>query len=198
MNGETKKILKKLACVCISILFMTVSAKATLVNSNSIVQDGIEYYIQTDKAVYDLGESVEMLYRVTNLRDEEVSFAFPNTPEWNFWVERDGQSIWRAVNGWYTMGCGFTLNPGESKQFPTYNPPYIWDMRDSENNLVDVGEYSVIGGLDGGTGEYDSTGVPVLIEIVPEPATILLFGLSMLLVKARRFCPFTLSCRRWK
>jgi hypothetical protein len=42
-------------------------AGATLVNSNSIVQDDIEYYIQTNKAVYDLGENVEMLYRVTNL-----------------------------------------------------------------------------------------------------------------------------------
>ncbi|MCX5637494.1 MAG: hypothetical protein NTX52_07355 [Planctomycetota bacterium] len=33
-------------------------AKATLVNSNSIIEDGIEYYIQTDKSVYELGEGV--------------------------------------------------------------------------------------------------------------------------------------------
>jgi hypothetical protein len=54
-------------------------AKANLVNSNSIIQDGIEYYIQTDKFVYDLGENVEILYRVTNLRDEEwrVDGFFP-------------------------------------------------------------------------------------------------------------------------
>ena len=31
---------------------------ARAVNSNSIVQDDIEYYMQTDKSVYDLGEDV--------------------------------------------------------------------------------------------------------------------------------------------
>jgi len=29
---------------------------------------GIEYYMQTDKSVYKLGEKVKMLYRVTNLK----------------------------------------------------------------------------------------------------------------------------------
>ncbi len=39
------------------------------VGSNFVVQDGIEYYMQTDKSVYDLGEDVEMSYRVTNQRE---------------------------------------------------------------------------------------------------------------------------------
>ena len=45
--------------------------KSEPVNSNSIIKDNIEYYIQTDKSVYKLGEKVEMLYRVTNKRGEE-------------------------------------------------------------------------------------------------------------------------------
>ena len=171
--------LKKIAFASLVILAVVIHAKATFVDSNSIVKDGIEYYIQTNKSVYNLGEDVEILYRVTNLRDEDVTFSFPGSPEWNFWVEREGQSIWRAVNGWYAIGSGFTLSHGESKEFPTYNTPYIWDMRDSEKNLVDIGEYNVIGGLDGYKGEYDSTAVSVHIEIVPEPSSLILFVVGL-------------------
>ena len=186
MTGRIKKNIKKLVWAGIVILALVIPAKATLVDSNSIVRDGIEYYIQTNKSIYDLGENIEMLYRVTNLRDEDVTFSFPGSPEWNFWVEREGQSIWRAVNGWYAIGSGFTLSHGESKEFPTYNTPYIWDMRDSENNLDDIGEYNVIGGLDGGKGEYDSTGVSVRIEIVPEPTSIALLGLGLVCIIIRK------------
>jgi hypothetical protein len=49
----------------------SVSVNATPVNWNAIEVNDIEYYIQTDKSVYELGEDVDFLYRVTNLRDEE-------------------------------------------------------------------------------------------------------------------------------
>lgn len=162
-------------------------ARATPVDSNSIIQDGIEYYIQTDKFVYDLGENVEMLYRVTNLRQEDVTFSFPGTPEWNFWVEKDGENIWTAVEGWWLIGSGFTLAPSEYKEYP-----FEWDMRDAEDNLVNIGEYDVIGGLDGGTSihskDYDFTRVSVPITIVPEPCSLALFtvGLSILMSRRKR------------
>ena len=35
-------------------------------NSNSFIKENIEYYIQTDKKDYKLGENVGMLYGVTN------------------------------------------------------------------------------------------------------------------------------------
>ena len=52
------------------------SAIATPVNSNSIIADGIEYYVQSDKAVYDVEDNIEMLYKVTNLTSEPVTFSF--------------------------------------------------------------------------------------------------------------------------
>ena len=45
-----------IALIVSAILITERSAKANLVNSNSIVEDDIEYYMQTDKDVYDLGE----------------------------------------------------------------------------------------------------------------------------------------------
>jgi hypothetical protein len=155
-------------------------------DSNSIVRDDIEYYIQTDKSVYNLGEDVEMLYRVTNLGVEDMTFSPLPLPEWNFWVERDGDHIWRAVNAWYGKITEFTLRSGESREFPALSHPYVWDMQDDEGNLVTVGDYSVIGGLYDGSGYYDYTKVNVHIEIVPEPASFLLFALAGLFLKKRK------------
>ncbi len=71
MSREAKKNRKKLICAGIVALALTACAKANLIDSNSIVQDDIEYYMQTNKSVYDLGEDVELLYRVTNLGNDE-------------------------------------------------------------------------------------------------------------------------------
>jgi hypothetical protein len=162
-------------------------AMATL-NSNSIVEDGIEYYVQTNKPVYNLGENVEMLYRVTNLRSEDVVFYLPNSPAWNFWVEKDGENIWTAVEGWYTVSSGFTLAPSEFKEFPVFSPYYVWDMRNNENNLINVGEYDVIGGFDAGAAEnYYYSRVSVPITIVPEPCSLAFLLASMVyFIKKRR------------
>jgi len=179
MSGAANKSLKKVVCAVIVTLVLAGCARANFINPNSVVEDGIEYYLQTDKSNYDLGEEVQMLYRVTNLGNEDATFSFPHSPEWNFWVERDGEDIWRAVNGWYMMITVFTLSSGESVEFPTDSQPYIWNMRDNGDNLVHVGEYNVIGGLYAGTGEYDSTRVSVSIEIVPEPTSIALLGVGI-------------------
>ena len=147
--------------------------------SNSLIVDDIECYMQADDSIYDLGEDVEMLYRITNLREEQVTFSFTNSPEWNFWAEKDEENIWRAVNGWWTAPTAFTLTSNESKEFP-----YVWDMRDNEDHLITPGVYDVIGGLDADMGVYDYTRVSVPIAVVPEPATVLLLGLGGLLLRS--------------
>ena len=157
---------------------------AAALNSNSVIADDIEYYVQTDKSVYNLGEDVEMLYRITNLGDEDVTFSFPHSPSWNLWVEKDGEDIWSAVKIWYAFGSGFTLAPSEYKGFPEEDPPYVWDMLDDEDNLIDIGEYDVIGGFDAGSAEdYLYSRVSVPITIVPEPASFLLFAFAGLFLR---------------
>ncbi len=66
MSGIRREKLGRLICAGIATLALAGSAKATLINSNTVVEDEIEYYVQTDKSVYDLGEDVEILYRITN------------------------------------------------------------------------------------------------------------------------------------
>ena len=89
-------------------------SRANLVNSNSIVQDDIEYYIQTDKSVYSLGEEVEMLYRITNLGQESITFTLPYNPVWNFWAETSGQCIWTGMYSKLAQVTDLVLEADES------------------------------------------------------------------------------------
>ncbi|MHC4412663.1 MAG: hypothetical protein ACYSW6_06805, partial [Planctomycetota bacterium] len=81
-----KRKIVKITALAIIMCF-SISANATPVNWNAIEVNDVEYYVQTDKSVYNLGENVEMLYKVTNLSNANVMFGFSSTPEWNFWVE---------------------------------------------------------------------------------------------------------------
>jgi uncharacterized protein YsxB (DUF464 family) len=117
MNAKANKSLKKLICAGISILFITASAKANLVNSNAIVVDGIEYYTQTDKAVYDLGENVEILYRVSNLGIEDITFEFTYQQQCSFEVWDAETRIWWWPREGSPGGSFFTLQPVEFKEY---------------------------------------------------------------------------------
>ena len=118
MSGEEKKRMKSVVCAGMVILAVAGCAKANLVDSNSIVEDGIEYYMQTDKAVYNLGEEVQMLYRVTNRGDEEVYFEFSTTKQYHFRVTLiDGTHIWQMDTAAEDAITYFTLQPDESKEF---------------------------------------------------------------------------------
>jgi len=135
------------------------------VNSNYRVEDGIEYYLEVDKFVYDSGEGVRMLYRVTNLSDEDVEFGFPGCPVWNFWVKKDGENIWAAVRLLLPVITTLELRAGEYEEYL-----YVWNMEDNEGGLVGPGEYDAVAGFDGGmegSGYYDFSKVSVTIKIEP-------------------------------
>jgi len=169
------------------VLGMTQFARATLVNWNSIVEDEIEYYIQTDKAVYDLGENVQMLHRVTNLMNEDVTIPCSRAPEFNLWVQKDGGAIWSLIHifKWYSPGVELAV--GEPKELSCN-----WDMRDDNGNLVELGIYAVVGVMYNepwnynNHGNYIPTEVAVPITIIPEPAAILLLAMGIVGVRASK------------
>ena len=71
INGDCRVDCRDLAIMAIHWLQDHTSAI-----SNSLVEDGIEHYIQADKAVYGLGEHVQVLYRMTNLREEQLRVIY--------------------------------------------------------------------------------------------------------------------------
>jgi len=112
------------------------------VNCNSIVKDGIEYYMQTNKSVYSLGETVEMLYRVTNLRDHEVTFNFNDQVQHYFTVKDNGNLIWDAPKVGPPAGSAFVLQPNGYKEYSE-----TWDMVDNQGILITPGTYEITGSL---------------------------------------------------
>ncbi|MHC4571446.1 MAG: right-handed parallel beta-helix repeat-containing protein [Planctomycetota bacterium] len=142
-------------------------------DSNSIVQDGIEYYIQTDKSIYNLGENVQMLFRVTNLRTENVIIGCSRSPEFNLLVQKDGETIWKKYEGWYWFSPGVELLAGESEEIV-----HSWDMKDYNGNPVEPGMYDVVGVMYNEPwnhythgGSYTVTKVASTITILPRLST---------------------------
>ena len=118
-------------------------------NSNSIVQDGIDYYIQTDKFVYNLTEQVEMLFRVTNLGAEDVRFHFSDQVQYHFEVRDNEDVIWFTPKVGFPGGSWFVLSPNGYKEYTE-----TWDMMNDNGTItpdddfpVDPGSYQVTGSL---------------------------------------------------
>jgi len=198
MGGHWEKSVKKARFVAIVAFVMLAGAREARtvpvpVSSNSVVEDGIEYYMQTDKSVYDLGEDVEMLYRVTNLREEDVVIGFPHGPEsrqCDFIVEKDGETIWDTTHwGVLYSPTGFFLEPLESNEYIQ-----LWDMTYNEVLKrggppgVTPGNYDITGVLNYEPFEERYVPVTVQIQVIPEPATFGLvgIGLASLLTRKRR------------
>jgi hypothetical protein len=170
-------------------------AGATLVNSNSIIKDNIEYYMQTDEPVYQLGDTVEMLYSATNLGPEEVTIgwvAADPLAHYTFAVMQGDAQIWRY--NYLTMVLGFepfTLVPYQSRSFQTtwnlmHNNSTPWNLDD--DFPVSPGTYTAIGELDLVPSlKCNRVPVSVCIQVVPEPATIFLLALpALVILRSRR------------
>jgi len=150
------------------------------VNSNSVIEDGIEYYIETDKVVYDLGEDVEILYRITNLRDEELRVRGLAPVQDFFVAQEEGQDfkeMWRW--GWFnnpsTGPSVLSLEPNESDAISD-----IWPQTDWNGTFDIKDDFQVV------PGRYRISGVVNRIErvnvdinIIPEPCSLVLFATSM-------------------
>jgi len=127
-------------------------------DSNTIVEDGIKYCIQTDKPVYELGEHTEILYRITNLTDEEW-WVGSAVRIMDIIVEiKEGESfreVWRY--GWrnsiFPGGMYLELQPGKSMVSREPWPQIIMNMNGAGGrwnyNQAPPGTYRITGVVNG-------------------------------------------------
>jgi len=183
MSGKINKNWKSVVCVGIVTLLLAGCAKANFVDSNSVFQDGIEYYIKTDKALYNLDEDVEIVYRITNLTDQEWgvsgigSLRFilvaPKGAEWF-------DTIWEWFEPAPPGTTGFTLQPNGSVEVSA-----VWPQIETQgtpepgdDTQVPPGIYSITARL-----RPTNTNVAIDVTIVPEPSSLVLFVGGLLIVK---------------
>ena len=179
------------AVIVVLILGFAGIAKATLVNSSTTIQDGIEYYIQTDKAVYDLGQEVEILYRITNLTDQQWQVGGV-TPGWMIFVAPKGAEWFDGIGEWAEPGppgpTGLRLQPNEfmeiSEMWPQINMQGT-PHEPGDDIQIPPGIYRITARL-----KLTDTNVAVDVTIVPEPTLMALFlaGMSIFIAfdKKRR------------
>jgi len=164
MLGKTNQIFKKLvyAGIVASVFLAGVAGKAMPApDSNSIVVDDIELYVETDKSFYYLGENIEILYRLTKLGFPGAIIPCYQTPPLNIEVQKDGETIWMEVQGWWMVPIDLELRWGDPCEIAS-----CWDMNDFNDVTVEPGTYDVLGVI------YDGIGIPdvgVQITILPEP-----------------------------
>ncbi len=177
------KILTVLVAAMLALAGTAREARATLV-SNSVEKDGIEYYIQADEAVYNLGEEVEMLFRITNWRDEEWSISGLH-PIRDIFVEAEEGENFNQIWYWTWNKPGpagpvvLRLQPDESVELDG-----IWPQIDLKGTIDPIDDTSVSPGLYriSGVCHPTDTSVAVDITIIPEPGSLALFmaGLALL------------------
>jgi len=163
------------------------------VNSNSKVEYGIEYYIETDKTVYDLGEHFEFLYKVTNVTNENVVIGCSQAPELNVMIQNSeeetvGQLIWLLL----PRPSAVHLAPGESRVLSGYSSDITDPAGHPPGDYLEPGNYHVVGIIYNQAWNLYHQGNPVPTEIaveimiIPEPGTALLLGLGSLGLLRRR------------
>jgi hypothetical protein len=122
-------------------------------NSSSVEENGIEYYLATDKSSYYLGEDVSIRYRVTNKTDEVRELGTVINCEYcmrQLQITLNGEDIWRTCR--VPPPCGhkvFQLNPREFWEYTE-----AWNMANDNGTLepeddfpIGQGKYKVTGGL---------------------------------------------------
>jgi hypothetical protein len=175
------------------VLSVAITANAEI-TSNSMVIDDIEYYIQADNSIYDLGQDVEILHRITNLGEEEWSIT-TLVPSMRIIVEEkvgeDFNPIWPWDWDIYPAHhIDFILQPEESAEISA-----IWPQIDQKGTGDISDDVQVSPGIYRLGGIFSSYSLPPIdddislsITIVPEPATICLvaFGFAGIILSRKQ------------
>jgi len=133
-----------------------IPAQATLVDISAT----------TNKPVYELGEEVVVFIIAYNPNPEPVTLHFGSTLVAKYIM--DGIFDWSQNKGFLDVYLELTIEPYE---FQTWKPKH--SISEMKIYPLDIGIHTVVGEVVG----YGQS-APVEFNVVPEPATFVLFGLG--------------------
>jgi hypothetical protein len=109
-------------------------------NVNIIFQGGVEYYMATDTTHYVDTGRVWMRYKITNLRNDPITFTFYTSQRYDFLVNNGEIWLWSYGRIFNPVIWDLTLQPGESTEAIE-----TWNIRDNQGNPVPPGNYTCTG-----------------------------------------------------
>jgi len=134
-------------------------------NRASVEKNGVEYYLEADKSSYRLGESVTILYHVTNKTDEVKDLGTVFNCEYcirQLQITLGDKEIWRTCR--IPPPCGqkeFRLNPHESWEYTE-----AWNMVNDNGTLEPEDDFPIGNkGIYKVTGKLQNEEISVSIEI---------------------------------
>lgn len=137
-------------------------------NFAAVVENGIEYYSETDRSDYRLVDSVNIRFRITNKTDEVKELGtVPNCESCvqQFHIKLGEKEVWRTCR--VIPPCGtkmFLLNPYESWEYSA-----VWNMVNDNGTLEPDDDFPIVPGVYTVIGKLwsleDNTRVPVSVSI---------------------------------
>ncbi len=140
----------------------------------NIATGHLEYWIETDKAVYMPGEQVRVVQGVRYVPGEPngllvlgLGVTFPSEPRFEHYIfSSDGERIDRAITVRFLSYQTVRLWPGES-----VSDEWVWDLTDSDGNPVSQGTYDIYAG---DSWVASMLGPVATITVAPEPASLMM------------------------
>jgi len=170
--------------VCCAVVVAMIAAQASAVPV-------VEVTVETDKAVYNLGETCIITCTLYNPTDESAQvdafygavdlYAFENAAYWDrLYLLENEEPLWYLGLFIFPFGGSFLVNSGES-----YHESLNWYLPIDAALLGEYEFVAVTGPADGQT-VIDFTNASAHIAVVPEPTTLcFLFGVAVAVVSRK-------------
>jgi hypothetical protein len=131
----------------------------------------VQVSVETDKEFYQLGEDVVVRVTAFNPNQEPVTLGFASSLTATYLI--DDHFDWSVGKVFVPSGRQLTIQPNES---------FAWDLTHGSKEIssypLNLGLHSVVGKVVG-YGQSETIG----FEVVPEPATILVFAPGLIILK---------------